>query len=65
MIAARNQRVYIVLDPDEAEELKLMILRSACTAIVEDKETRKQRTILKRLDEAMERAREKGAKFTK
>lgn len=71
MIAARNHRVYLVLDPNEAIDLQAILLRSAClesiAAFDEDRkcDQRAQRVILRRLDAAIDRVREKGAKFKK
>lgn len=57
MIAARNQRVYLVLDPDEAEGLEHILSKLSHGP--------KMKTIWERLKAAIGRAREKGAKFIK
>jgi len=72
MIAARNHRIYLVLDPDEASELQRILLQSSNTEFAkafdegrENQIPRKTNKIYWRLEQAIERAREKGAKFPK
>lgn len=70
MITAKNHRIYLVLDPDEAIDLQMIIMRSAATESIaavdgnREAHLRRERTMLKRLDAAIERAKEKGAKFS-
>lgn len=56
MIAAKNHRVYLVLDLDEAEAVEHLLSKPPAGPKLE--------RILKRLAAAIERAREKGAKLT-
>src|SRR5215467_2844272 len=55
MMREKNQRVYLVLDPDEAEAVEHILAKLTHGP--------KIRRILERLKAAMERAREKGAPF--
>ena len=57
MISAKNQRVYLMLDPDEAEAVEHVLSKLTHGP--------KMRRVLERLKAAMERAREKGARFAK
>ena len=61
MIAAKNQRVYLMLDPDEAVQLQVVLQNSICAP----KKDPKVERILRRLGEATQRARDKGAQFPK
>lgn len=54
-MVARNLRVYLVLDPDEAEAVLFLLSKPPRGP--------KLQRIVKRLHEAMERARSKGAKI--
>ncbi len=70
MISTKNQRVYLVLDPDEAAELQLVLQRSILTGLTDGTGSlltteRKKHKMLRRLERAIGRAKEKGAKFTK
>jgi hypothetical protein len=55
MMAAKNHRVYLVLDLDEAEAVEYLLAKPPAGPKLE--------RILKRLGAAIGRAREKGARF--
>lgn len=57
MLIQRNHRVYLVLDPDEAEAVELMLAKPPAM------DGSPVARALDRLRDAMKRARDKGARF--
>lgn len=57
MLIQRNHRVYLVLDPDEAEAVELMLAKPPMAA---DSPIAR---VLERLRSAMKRAKDKGARL--